>query len=488
MITTSPTRLSVPGPRVAPGFGPLRATLRFAGDSLGVAAELFDRYGRLASLCAGGGTRLYSPLRDCPGTVVALGAELNQAITTQHEVFFKHPLTMGLSPQGEVSPRTAPLRHFGAGLFGVNSNTHRAHRRLLMPAFHKKRIESYRDTMVAIAEQEIARLRPGQLLDIGAFMRHLTLRIAVKTLFGVELNDEVGRVGHVMFEAFAALGDPRVGLAPYDLPGSPYRRLLDLAGETDRRLRSLIACKRADSADDGTVLSALIHARYDDGASLSEDELLGHTGIIYAAGHETSATALTWTLFLLSQHPQVATDLRDELRGALGGGAPAVDDLARLPLLDRVVKESMRVIAPVPWNARVTSQPAELGGYELPAGTEVWMSIHHTHHMPELYPVPERFDPRRWETIDPSVFAYSPFSAGPRMCIGATFASIEVRLVLATLLQRLSFGYDARVPVEPAGLIVTTPGNGMPMLPQPAGQPPTPGGVHGRVRRMVELP
>jgi cytochrome P450 len=486
----APAHLTIPSPPAVPGLGRTRATLRFAQDSIAVAGALFRRYGRMAALVAGGGTRLYSPLPGCPGTVLAYGHELNQQVTTNHEVFYKYPLTMGLAPQGEVTERTAPLRHFGAGLFGVNSDEHRAHRRLLMPAFHKKRIESYRDTMVAIAEEELAELRPGRRLDIAAFMRRLTLRIAVRTLFGEDTGGDVGRLGHTLFDGFSTLGSPLSGLLPYDLPGLPYRRLLDFAGQADRDLRALVASKRASGADDGSVLSSLIRARYEDGGALDDDELLGHIGVIYVAGHETSATALTWTLFLLAQHPRAAAELHDELSGVLSGAAPSVEDLARLPLLERVVKESMRVLPPVPWNARVTSRPFELGGHLLPAGTEVWMSLYHTHREPAIFERPQRFEPRRWERIDPSVYAYSPFSAGPRMCIGATFAMMEIRLILATLLQRVRLEYDASVPVEPRGLIVNAPAHGMPMFVQPQDRnfASGAGGVRGRVHDMVNLP
>src|SRR5919202_4806404 len=140
--------LQVPGPPVRGRLGRVRNVLRFAADSVGYTGQLFATYGRVVSLAAGGRTRIYSPLPDCPGTVFAYGPDLVHDVITQHEVFYKYPLSMGLYPEGEPTPRTRALKHFGVGLFGVNSDEHRAHRRLLMPAFHKRRIASYRDVMV----------------------------------------------------------------------------------------------------------------------------------------------------------------------------------------------------------------------------------------------------------------------------------------------------------------------------------------------------
>ena len=150
----------------------------------------------------------------------------------------------------------------------------------------------------------------------------------------------------------------------------------------------------------------------------------------------------------------------------------------------------MRLLTPVPWNARVTSQPAELGGYYLPAGAEIFVSIYQTHHMPDLYPAPQRFNPRRWETIKPTIFEYNPFSAGPRMCIGDGFAMLEIKIALAMLLQRYRLQYIPQVKVNRAGLIVLTPQHGMPMLihKQDRNFSAGVGGVRGNVREMVSLP
>jgi len=218
-------------------------------------------------------------------------------------------------------------------------------------------------------------------------------------------------------------------------------------------------------------------------------KLLGHVGSPFAAGHETSGNALTWTLLLLSQHPQVASDLVDELEGELRGEPPTVEQLGRLPLLENVLKESMRIIPPAPVTWRRAAHSIEVGGYEIPEGTEVYASIYETHHMPELYPEPERFDPGRWETTDPGTYEYIPFNAGPRRCIGASFAMMEIKVVLAVLLRRYRLE-SLPQKVDRFGFPVISPKGGLQMVVhrQDRRFGRGVGGIRGNVREMVKLP
>jgi cytochrome P450 len=459
-------------------------------DPIGHVGRLFRTYGPVVSLAAGGGTRLYSSWPECPGTVFVYRPDHVQKIDTQADVYHKHPLSLRLFSRAGRSARTEPLRHYGTGLFGVNDGEHRRHRRILMPSFQKTQVETYRDRMVSITEETIAGWRIGEARDIAHDMRLLSLRIASALLFGGDLGPDSLRLSELIAESLRLLTNPSTLLFAHDLPGLPYRRFLDSAARIDAEMRALIA-RRRESAAQPDVLSTLIRARDEDtGTALDDDELLGHTESLLAAAHETSANALTWTLLLLSQHPAVHASLVDELRGVLRGSAPAVNDLARLPLLDRVLKESMRVITAVPFNGRIVAKPTELGGYSLPTGTEVLASIYHTHHMEELYPRPQAFDPGRWERTAPSTFEYHPFSAGARACIGATFAQLELKVVLALILQRFRVELAPRARIDATGLIVLTPRGGLPITLREhdgAFQRGV-GGVQGNVRSMVDLP
>ncbi|MBF2013966.1 MAG: cytochrome P450 [Rivularia sp. T60_A2020_040] len=490
MTTINLPKLNVPGPPGNRILGRLPLVLRFGKDSIGYTRRLFETYGSVVSMTAEGGTNIYSPLTECPGTVFTCGAENVRTVTSQHEIYHKYPLSAKMYKKRNDSPRTEPLKHFGVGLFGVNGATHRQHRQLLMPAFHKQRIDSYRDDMVAITQSVLEQLIIDNPVDIAQVMRLLTLRVATKTLFGSDVGEEGAKSGEILQQALGLNGNLAIALLPFDIPGLPYHRLLNLFAQLDEEMRQLIRRKRANNKDDGDVISMLIRARdAETGLTLSEDELLGHAGVIFAAGHETSANALTWTLFLLSQHPKIAQDVVDELQSVLKGEAPTVEQLQRLPLLERVIKESMRVLTPVPWNARVTSQTTKLGGYELPAGTEVFVSIYQTHHMSEIYSQPEKFDPSRWETFEPTMFEYNPFSAGSRICIGAGFAMMEIKIVLAMLLQKYRLQYIPSQTIDRFGVIVMSPKNGLKMIIRKQDRNFTQGvgGVKGNVREMVEV-
>lgn len=429
--------LAIPGPAPLPILGGAGRLLSFVIDPLRYAGELFARYGQIAVLVRGRPTRVVSTERDVPGTVFLYGPELNRQLLTGHDEFHKCALTGPLYPGEPTNERRQPLLRTMTGLFHVNQQEHRQHRRLLMPAFHKTRIETYRDAMVEIVESVLSTIKVGEVRDICPDMMELTLRVATKTLFGADLGEQgvaVGRDLHRWLRLF------RMGAAlPWDLPFTPYRRWLDLTRSIDQKMVQILADRRASGVLGDDMLSMLIHARDEEGGRLSEDELIGHAGVIFAAGHETSSNALAWTLLLLSQHPKIARDLYDELHGVLQGDAPRLDQLAALPLLDRVVKESLRVLPPAPFNHRIVAADTELGGYVLPRNTEILSSIYHTQRMPEYFAEPSRFHPDRWLTEDPGTYVYNPFSAGPRMCIGATFAQMEIKIVLAILLQRYRF-------------------------------------------------
>jgi cytochrome P450 len=383
------------------------------------------------------------------------------------------------------------LQHFLTGLFGVNGEEHRRQRRLLMPAFHRERLETYASEMVRITHSYLVEWQPGSTRDISADMQFLTMRIATQTLFGEDVGQDGAATATLLRDTLRINSRWLTAALPWDLPGLPYRRLLNKAAAYEVQMRRIVQQKRATGPGTTDVLSILLQAEdADTGTSLTENEVLGHVGVLFAAGHETSANAVTWTLFLLSQHPEVAAQLVDELDGVLRGADPGAADLGRLPLMEYVVKEAMRVLPPVPWNARVLLGTAEVGGYQLPAGAEVWISIFETHRCPALFPEPAKFRPSRWESLDPGPFEYVPFSAGPRMCIGAGFAMMEIRLILAMVLKRFRLEMAEGVCLDRAGIVVLAPKNGLPMKIYRQDRRFGDGAakVRGNIGELVELP
>jgi cytochrome P450 len=481
-------RLDVPGPPPTRWAGALGNVFQFVRDPIAHADRLFAEHGRMACLARGRSTWLVATDGRPPGTVLLYGAELNRQLFSQHGVFHKSALSGPLYPQGTPSRRQRPLSRMLTGLFAVNDDMHRAQRRLLMPAFHKSRIESYRDDMVAITESVLDGFHPGQVRDLRFDMNELTLRIVTRTLFGSDLGArgvELGRKLQRWLDLFKF-----AGAAPLDWPGFPYRRWLDLTHAIDGDTRRIIADRRRQLEGASDILSALLQATDEQGVALDEDELIGHAGVLFAAGHETSSNALCWTLALLSQHPDVAAALDDELAGTLRGAAPRIDQLAALPLLDGVVKESLRLLPPAPLNHRVAAEDTELGGHVIPRGTELLSSVYHTHRMPDVYERPGRFCPARWERLDPGPYAYCPFGAGPRMCIGASFALMEIKLVLAVLLQRFRLSLPPGTRIGRAVSITMRPDPGLPMRIHPRDRefPAGAGGVRGALATMVDFP
>src|SRR5207249_9775184 len=197
--------------------------------------------------------------------------------------------------------------------------------------------------------------------------------------------------------------------------GMPYHRLPKHDERVEREILALLEKRRRDSTNRTDVLSLLIQARDDENRGMTDTELVGQATILFGASFETTASTLTWTTFLLAQHPTIMRELMDELDRVLGGGAPTREQLPQLSFLDRVIKESMRILPPVPFTIRAADEDQiPMGSLTLSHGTRVICSHFLTHHLPDTYPEPAIFRPDRWRDIDPSQFEYMPFSAGPR--------------------------------------------------------------------------
>jgi len=429
--------LDIPGPPPGRFLSTGGALLPWAEDSLGHASKLFREYGRVVALVQGGGTRHIAQSEDCPGTVLCYGADLNQIITSAHEVYSKSYLSGALHPGQDPSPRKRPLLSFGAGLFSVNGDEHKRHRRLLGPVFSRRRLAQYAEQMVEVIKSEIAGWAPGQERDTSRDMRLLTAHVVTRTLFGKDAQLSVDGASRALKETLDLMGKPLTRLLTFDLPGLPYRRYLDAATDLERHVRTLLAAKKQSGVESDDMLSALLHARDEEsGTRLTDDEILGHVSVFFAAGHETTAHGLGWTLLLLACFPQVAHKVQEELERVLGSGEPSFERLDELVYLGWVVKESLRLFTPAPWNGRVLTEQVTLDGYTIPAGSEILFSLYETHRTDPIFQRPYAFEPERWEHIHPSPYQYTPFSAGPRTCIGAMFAQMEMKIALALILQR----------------------------------------------------
>ena len=445
----------IPGPTPLPLVGWRGNLLQFGMDALGYTGRLQQRYGPVAALVRGGSAPLNAMIPDSIGSVMAVGPKYNQQLFSNMEDYH---IALQLGSEGTKYAR------LGAGLLNMNGEKHRQQRRWIMPSFQKKRIEGYVPDMVALTQEVLDSWTPGQPQDLARQMRLLTMRIAGKTLFGEDLSDAAGGLGTVIDEWINLTGAVSVLVFPYDLPFTPYRKFLQLSARLDEAIAAMIQRKRARGVMEPDVISQLVHTRDADGARMTEDELIGQANLLFLAGHETTANALTWTLLLLMQHPAVMADLYDELHGKLHGAVPTPETLGDLPLLDRVIKESMRILPPVPLTSRTALKSVQVGPYTLPERTEIVLSMYLTHRDPDLYPQPARFDPDRWLRCEPTAYEYLPFGAGARMCAGMTFALIEAKVVLAMLLQRYRPELRPHTRIDRQVNLTLAPKQGLPAL------------------------
>lgn len=330
----------------------------------------------------------------------------------------------------------------GNGVLSSDGEYWKRQHKLMLPGFHRKRIDAYGEVMARYTRELCASWQPGQTRDFRDDMTELTLRIVAKTLFDADVQTDASAFGSAM----KVINDVLVEHVhfpvrlPRWVPFERNRRKFRAIDDIERVVLGVVDERRKSGADRGDLLSMLIQARDESGAGMSDKELRDESMTLFFAGHETTAHALTWMWYLLCKHPEVEARVVAELDEVLAGRDPTVADLDRLPYLEQVVKESMRLLPSVWSFVREPTSDVQLGEYRVPAGTCLFISSYLVHRDARWYPDPLRFDPERFTRENERKIprgAYLPFSMGPRVCLGKQFAMMEARLVLATLLQRL---------------------------------------------------
>lgn len=374
-----------------------------------------------------------------------------------------------------IQSRDGNLREtLGEGLLTIEGDAHRQQRRMVQPAFHRKRVEGYAKDMVRYTQEMLDTWHAGEELDMARAMQALTLRIVGKSLFNVEQTDVINELGiHFtqMIESRMSILERLFNLK-INLPFTGYGKRMAAKRHIDRFIYHLIAERRATGNDSGDVLSMLLAAQEGEAdkesqARLSDSQVRDHVMTFVAAGHETTANALTWTFYLLAQYPEVCEKLVAELHSVLAGRAPTMHDLAHLPYTEWVLNESMRLYPPAWTIGRRAINEFELNGYRFPANTTFMMSQWVIQRMPELWGDAENFRPERWnpqQSEQPMQWSYFPFGGGPRICIGMPFAQMEAKLLLATILQRYTPRMVPGFQVELLPLVTLRPKHGMRMI------------------------
>lgn len=346
---------------------------------------------------------------------------------------------------------------------------HMRQRRLLLPPFHGQRMRQYGETMRDLTIASMARWPRGQVFPVHEHTQAITLDVILRTVFGMDEGAALTELRARLGELLDGVSNPlllvpalRVDLGPRS-PGGRLRRLLD---DVDRILFAEIRARRAEGRGDREdILSMLVEARDEDGERMLEQELRDELMTLLLAGHETTATSLAWTLHRLIRHPEALAQLHAELDEAFPDGEIDPDAARGLPWLDAVVKETLRLNPVVPLVGRGLQRPMTFGGVSLPAGVIAVPNIYLTHRNPEVWPDPDRFDPRRFLDAKPSPYGFFPFGGGVRRCIGMAFALYEMQVVLATVLRHLTVEAAPGVDIRLVRRSITfAPSDGMPLI------------------------
>jgi len=360
----------------------------------------------------------------------------------------------------------APLA--GEGLLTSDGDLWRRQRRLIQPAFQPRHLTAYGEVMAAHAGRLADAFHSGDVRDIHFDMMTLTLGVVVKNLFGFDMDEDGERLGALMTAILDATNARLINAfqIPPWVPTPRNLRERRAIAALDVILQRVIRTRRAStSPPQDDLLARLLAARDEDsGAGMSDRQLRDEMMTLFLAGHETTANALTWTIYLLSEHPDVADRLGRELDEVLGGRAPTPADLPKLVYTEMVIRESMRLYPPAPGFAREPIEDVSIGGYTVPAGSLVSVITTALHRDKRFFDEPDRFDPDRfaagWMDRIPR-YAYLPFGGGPRVCIGNHFALMEARLILATIAQRFRFTLAPGQVVTPIQLVTLRPKGGL---------------------------
>jgi len=383
-----------------------------------------------------------------------------------HAVLVEHAYDFEKTP----NMRTYMSPMVGNGLLTSENEFHKRQRKLAAPAFQHRRIATYADTMVNYANRFQDQWTDGQTIDVAYEMKRLTLWIACKTLFDVDVLGEAEELGQALNTALRHIRSDYSDLVhiSHRWPTRHNRRFREAIARLDATTYQIIAERREAGEERGDLLSMLLRAQdEDDGSFMSDIQLRDEVMTLILAGHETTANALAWTWSLLAQHPQVYAQVRDEVDRVLGERVPTVADLPYLSYTLQVFKEAMRLYPPAYVIARQAVRSVEIGGYHLPAGSVIMISPYTLHRLADSFPAPGRFVPERFA---PGVeerlphHAYLPFGDGPRICVGNHFALMEGHLILATLVQHVTFELVAKQHIEPEPLVTLRPRHGIKVI------------------------
>lgn len=444
--------------------------LDFPADPAGCMFRLYQSQGELAEL------------RDGNQLIVfAFGPQYVHRVLSNpqlfHSRFFPIP-----------GPKNSAQRRLTSGLLNMNGETHKRHRRMVSGPFQRTSNAGYQEGIAHLAQEMVRGWKVGDVCDISREMNDFMLRVTSQLLFGFdqpELAYEIGRATESWVKSNHEVG---IGaLVPNIGSSDSYPTLLKHADELEQLIRRMIDLRRA-SPPAQDVLSLLLQARDESGQGMTDGELIGQAAVLFGAAHLTTAHTLTWALFLLSQHPLAAEDLFAELSLKIGDAPPTFEQTEQFPRLNRILKESMRVLAASAYSQRVAAEDVELGSMAIAKGTVVVFSPMITHRLPSIYPRPSCFLPERWDHHVSEPYSYIPFASGPRLCLGSSLAMMTIKTALPTILRkfRLSVVPGSRIDARVIATMLT-PTSGMPMQLSPASSSYSAPRITGSIHELLDL-
>ncbi|PSP77731.1 cytochrome P450 [Halobacteriales archaeon QS_1_68_20] len=333
---------------------------------------------------------------------------------------------------------------FGNGLLVSEGKFWKRQRNLIQPAFTPDRLEEYVSVMRECAQARVESWEAGETYDVQHEMESLALRILVDSMFGTDLDYDAAGIGDAVRGLFEKFRSPTYLLVPDWVPTPKNRRYQRSVEHLESIVDDLVEECRQQGDEQDHLLARLVAARTDEGVGMSDETLRDEMMNMLLAGHETSAVSLTCTWYLLSENPRVRRKLQAELDEVLGGRPPTVEDIPDLEYTEKVINESLRLYPPVFSIPREPQADVEIGGYRVPEGSVCSLSAWAVHRDDRWYDDPEEFRPERWNDdgeADAPEYAYFPFGAGARKCVGQQFELLEAQVVVATVLQ--SFELDA---------------------------------------------
>lgn len=463
---------NVPGPQPVPVFGWLPFLLRFALKPLASLEDMRKQYGNILRL----GIKNYP-------VIVIFHPDYNRQILRDPSIFYSYNLD--LLP---ISfPKDSSITRATTGMPLMNGPRHTDHRSALLPYFHKKFITRYHDACIEVTQRKIASWQPGTDVNMRAEMEQLAMWLATEPVLGLDPQKEGDVIGGQLERTMNLVMNPFVLMFPYDIPGVPFHNLMKNAEEMERIVRKVIARKKEAGLTGYDILSIMIQMHEEDPERLSESELIGHTTTMFRGGYNPSGMALYWTIFLLSQHPEKLKNVLEELKRLVKGDIPTEQEVENMPYLEGALREAMRLFPAGTWTGRLAMQDFTLDSHHFQKGTWVIMSPYITHRIPEVFPEPYRFRPERWLSIHPSAYEFMPFSAGPRYCIGASLALMQLKIALTMLFKRYSFILKPGTKVDCVGFNSIRPKHGLPMILHSPDQVFQPADFQGNVKQIVHF-